>query len=383
MQDPARERDIVFSYTNAIVGRRKEVASRMTHHIVAIGQLPPPLNGFSLATGEMVTLLSEAGDVTVCNIGPPSGKLSLLKHPIRFIHVLGACLQLFRDRKRGEPTCYLACDGGLGLIYTSLVVLVTRLLAYRIELHHHSFSYIHRPMLLMRCTLAFGGGRLRHIFLCDVMRDRFTDTYQRRTSCSIVSNAAFVMPMETPDIPKDRRHLTIGMLSNLTPEKGLDTFIALARQARAEGLQIKAVLAGPAGKVERFTIDTAVADLGCALDYRGPLYGEAKASFYRDIDVFVFPTTYDNEAQPLVIFEAKAAGNAVISYDRGCIRKQLDEHDLLIPAGGEFVPTALAWLSALLPEPAREPRRQAIRRAYRDRHAKARAAASAVFDWHP
>ncbi len=350
----------------------------MTRHIVAIGQLPPPLNGFSFATRDMIALLSEANDVNVRNIAPPSSRL--LKHPIRLVRTLAACLRLFRDRKQDGRICYLGCDGGLGMIYVFLIVSAARLLGYRTHLHHHSFSYIDRPQLLMRCILILGGRQLWHIFLCDIMRDRFTETYEHRARCNIVSNAAFVAPMEANDGPVDHTHLVIGMLSNLTREKGLDTFITLARQARAEGAEIKAILAGPADPAERAAIDAVVAELGGVLDYRGPLYGEAKTSFYREIDVFIFPTTYTNEAQPLVIFEAKAAGNAVISFDRGCIRRQLDEYDLLIPAGGEFVPTALAWLSALSPEPAREPRRTAIRQAYRARHAKARASAGTLFD---
>ncbi|WP_208249878.1 glycosyltransferase family 4 protein [Rhizobium sp. T1470] len=353
----------------------------MTCHIVAIGQLPPPQNGFSHATKSMIVLLSEANRVTVCNVAPPTGKLSLLKHPIKFSRVLSACLQLLRDRKHGNRICYLACEGGSGLIYTSLIVLFARLLAYPVYLHHHSFSYIDRPRLLMRSILTLGGRRLRHIFLCDIMRDDFTDAYGRRTQSSLISNAALVAAQEERDEPKDRRHLVIGMLSNLRREKGLDTFLDLARQARNESLPIRAILAGPAGASERAAIDAAAAELGDTLDYRGPLYDAAKSAFYREVDVFVFATTHGNEAQPLEIFEAKAAGNAVISFDRGCIRKQLDESDLLIPSGGEFVPTALAWLSAMSPEPALETRRKAIQQAYKTRHAKARAAINSLLNF--
>ncbi len=352
----------------------------MTRHIVAIGQLPPPLNGLSLATKSMIAFLKEENSVAVRNIAPPTGKLSLLKHPIKLARVLGACFQLCRDRKHPGRICYLACEGSLGLIYTSLIVLLARLLAYPVFLHHHSFSYIDRPRLLMRTILTIGGHRLRHIFLCDIMRDRFSDTYGRRTRGSIVSNAAYIPPAEQDCAPRDGSHLVIGMLSNLSHEKGLDTIIALVRQAREEGMQLRAILAGPVRASERAAIDAAVAELGGNLDYRGPLYDEAKATFYQEIDVFVFPTAYRNEAQPLVIFEAKAAGNPIISSDRGCIRKQLDENDLLIPADGEFVPTALAWLAALSRVPAVDARRQAIRRAYGARHAKSRAAIDVLFD---
>ncbi|CDM58812.1 glycosyl transferase, group 1 [Rhizobium favelukesii] len=165
------------------------------------------------------------------------------------------------------------------------------------------------------------------------------------------------------------------------PRERVDTFLDLARQARNESLPIRAILAGPAGASERAAIDAAAAELGDTLDYRGPLYDAAKSAFYREVDVFVFATTHGNEAQPLEIFEAKAAGNAVISFDRGCIRKQLDESDLLIPSGGEFVPTALAWLSAMSPEPALETRRKAIQQAYKTRHAKARAAINSLLNF--
>lgn len=353
----------------------------MTCHIVAIGQLPPPQNGFSHATKSMIVLLSEINSVTVCNVAPPTGKLSLLKHPIKFCRVLGACLQLFRDRTHGNRICYLACEGGPGLIYTSLIVLFARLLAYPVYLHHHGFSYIDRPRLLMRSILTLGGRRLRHIFPCDIMRDDFTDTYGRRTRSSLISNAAFVAAQEERDEPKDRTHLVIGMLSNLSRDKGLDTFLDLARQAQNESLPIRAILAGPAGPGERAAIEAAAAELGDTLDYRGPLYDAARAAFYREVDVFVFATAHGNEAQPLVIFEAKAAGNAVISCDRFCIRKQLDESDLLIPAGGEFVATALAWLSAMSPEPVLEARRKAIQQAYKTRHAKARAAINSLLNF--
>ena len=73
-----------------------------------------------------------------------------------------------------------------------------------------------------------------------------------------------------------------------------------------------------------------------------------------------------------------ASAKRYLTHDRGCIRKQLDESDLLIPSGGEFIPTALAWLSAMSPEPAPETRRTAIQQAYKIGHAAARAAVSAL-----
>lgn len=351
----------------------------MTRHIVAIGPLPPPLHGFSHATAAMMDLLAEENTVVAHNVSPPVGAGRFVRHTTRAVRVLRACIGLFRERRKPDKVCYLGCDGDRGLFYTLLLVACSRLANYPTCLHHHSFGYIDKPRLLMRCVLAVGGQRLLHIFLCDIMQERFAATYRARLSSRIASNAAFVAPSpESTDV--EANHLTIGMMSNLSREKGLETFVSLVREARDAGLAISAILAGPAADDRaRAIINTAIAEFPGLLEYRGPLHGEAKARFYRDIDVFIFPTTYANEAQPLVIFEAKADGNAVISFDRGCIRKQLDTTDLLIPANGEFIPTSLAWLSEMSPGQSLRTRRAEIRNAYRDRHAAARDGARSLF----
>ncbi|KQV83880.1 glycosyltransferase family 4 protein [Rhizobium sp. Root1220] len=352
----------------------------MTRHIVAIGPLPPPLHGYSLATAGMMALLTEDNTTTVQNMSPPVGAGAFRRHATKLLRAIGACARLFRQRKHADKACYVGCEGGLGLVYTLQIVVFARLLAYPVYLHHHSFSYIETPRLLMRLVLVLGGNKLAHIFLCDMMRDRFIDTYDRRIRCKTVSNAAYVQP-QSENPPVERTDLVIGMLSNLSREKGLETFVALARHARDEGHPLKAILAGPVRDPSNLAmINVAVADLGGTLEYRGPLYDDAKSAFYRDIDVFIFPTTYSNEAQPMVLFEAKAAGNSVITHDRGCIRKQLDESDLLIPPNGEFVPTAFDWLSAMSAGSALRTRKMMIQRAYRVRHEKARESARLLLD---
>ena len=55
------------------------------------------------------------------------------------------------------------------------------------------------------------------------------------------------------------------------------------------------------------------------LEYAGPVYGADKESFYASIDLFIFPTRYRHEAEPLVVLEALAHGRPVIAFGRGCI----------------------------------------------------------------
>ena len=107
------------------------------------------------------------------------------------------------------------------------------------------------------------------------------------------------------------------------------------------------ILAGPPdGDAERAAIYSACRELGPRLEYRGPLYGEAKQAFFRAVDVFVFPTRYANEAQPAVVFEALAHGVPVLSYDRGCIANQIGSCGSVQVRDAEFLLFALDWLKA-------------------------------------
>ena len=103
-------------------------------------------------------------------------------------------------------------------------------------------------------------------------------------------------------------------------------FLEIIRSANRRGLPIRGVLAGPiVHAADRHFVHGLKEELGARLDYRGPVYGAEKVQFFRDIDVFVFPTSYENEAQPMVLFEAMAQGIPVLSCDRGCIRSQVAE----------------------------------------------------------
>jgi len=81
---------------------------------------------------------------------------------------------------------------------------------------------------------------------------------------------------------------------------------------------------------------------GQHLDYRGQLLGEqAKIDFYRELDAFLFPTTYAPESWGIVINEAMASAVPVLTHARGCIPDLVTgSSGLAIPVGHDFVPPA-------------------------------------------
>jgi glycosyltransferase involved in cell wall biosynthesis len=54
-------------------------------------------------------------------------------------------------------------------------------------------------------------------------------------------------------------------------------------------------------------------------------HGEEKAELFRNAQIFVFPSTFPVEAQPLVLLEAMASGCALITSTVGEIPSTVDE----------------------------------------------------------
>jgi glycosyltransferase involved in cell wall biosynthesis len=74
-------------------------------------------------------------------------------------------------------------------------------------------------------------------------------------------------------------------------------------------------------------------DLEKYVRFAGVVTGEEKINLFKSSDVFVLPTYYYLEGQPVVILEAMAAGLPVITCDRGSIKEMIahGENGFIIP----------------------------------------------------
>lgn len=315
--------------------------------LIIAGQFPPPVHGFSYITQQMAELLSEKYEATVIDLVPHTPKNGVSYHLRRlFLAIKGAGTIIRHGLKEGKAPIYIACEGGLGLIYIIILAIAVRLVKKPLFLHHHSFNYIDNHIFLMSFLLKIIGKKATHIFLCPLMGERFAARYKRKIKDVVISNSAFVDEVPSPiNELQSGQSLTIGLLSNLNEEKGLSHFIETLRKALDSGVNIKGVLAGPpVSDADRITIDKACQEFGESLDYRGPVYGKDKDAFFKDIDVFVFPTCYINEAQPTVIAEALSYGAPVLAYERGCICNQVGECGMVFTQEEDFSSYAVRWL---------------------------------------
>ena len=304
--------------------------------IIIIGLFPPPVNGASLVTQRVAeTLIADKLPVLLCNTSRGNSARRLENHLNRFLaYIRSSRVVLCCDRKTIGPTAvYLCLSGGLGLLYDFIIVALARLKRHDIIFHHHSFNYLTKRSTIMRAIIRVAGTNQLHIALCPIMATRLAELYNPLLRTEIISNLAFIDALELNKKKSGRGLNVIGYLSNISFEKGIDRFLDLMTELRAKGSRLTGRIAGPFvdDEIKKY-VEGRIREIG-GVEYVGSVFGDSKSQFLSSIDLLVFPTRYMHEAQPLVVYEAQAAGVVVSASDRGCIAQ-------MIPSGLQLDSTA-------------------------------------------
>jgi len=294
-----------------------------TSTMLLVGAFPPPVHGMALINKGMYEYLANKTITHKIDIAPPPEAV-WLKSTRRFMSVLkGAYLALISSTK--WDVLYIGLSGGWGQFYEMVFVALARVLRKDIYLHHHSYAYINKTKLHFWLMSHIAGRSCTHICLSDGMCLKLAARYTKIKVAYALSNVAFISP------PKklrrlEREKLKIGFLSNISFEKGIKIFFETLDLFRSEGIEFEAVIAGPIGnnEVQRFIDDNT--KCGGDICYLGPVYGDQKENFLNEIDVLLFPTIYENEAEPLTIYECYSYGVPVISLSRGSIPEIMSDY---------------------------------------------------------
>ncbi len=310
-----------------------------------IGTFPPPIHGMSavnLAVSKR--LLAEGWQVEVLNTAPQSLSRGIFARLGRLPAILQVWWYLVSIKLRDEgeyPVAYIALSGGWGQVYDLVTVAICRMRGLPCVLHHHSVAYLFKKSLLTAwlCHVA-GLNTASHVVLCQRMKRWIKDLYGIR-QVTVLSNSV-LFPMHPQQKERDILRV-VGFLSNVTREKGGEFVLALALAIRQHEWPLRVVVAGPCHDDNLVKALKAATKEGILL-WLGPVYGEDKSKFWKMTDVFVFPTQYANEAEPLVLWEALSAGAPVIAYGRGCIPSQLKNSGVVVETDKDFVEEALSVL---------------------------------------
>lgn len=331
--------------------RHAATPADLARPVVFLGHLGLANNGFSAACQRMLERIRERGPVVVLDVarrgrGAMAGITTLGNRLRQFARMFGTCVA-------ARPhTLYLGFSGGFGQLMDVPFIALAQLFGMEIYFHHHSFAYINRPTWYTRLAIRCAP-RGRHLVLCEMMRGELARIYDLPPErVQVLSNLGLIeladaAPQDSGRAAQDDT-INVGFLSNITAAKGIFTFFEVIRLAQEMNIPVCARIAGPVEATIRERFDAELARTPC-VRYLGPTHGAQKQEFFRSIDVLLFPTTYHNEAEPLVVLEARSHGVSVVAYTRGCIGAMLDEcSGLLVPADADFAEAAVPYLHRLM-----------------------------------
>lgn len=289
----------------------------MASNVCLIGALPPPVHGMAKINQEMSSQLALQTSVENINIAPVVPIDNRIESGSRINVVLRGLIRAFKSRKQWD-VMYIGLSGGLGQLYELLFVILARIFSKELFLHHHSFAYIYKNKVSFVLLSYFAGENCTHISLSREMGEQLKSKYKKVKRVFPLSNIAFIpRPDERKKISSG--NLTIGFLSNISFEKGIKLFFESLDLLKEKGVEFEAIIAGPCHnkEVEQYVLDS-ISDVD-NIKYVGAVYGQEKREIFQTMDVLLFPTMYENEAEPLTIYESFSFGIPVISLDRGCI----------------------------------------------------------------
>ncbi len=287
--------------------------------VVVIGPFPPPVHGMAKNLKIFYEQIKNLEKAYKIDTSPGTIVRGFGYHFTKFAKVLYGVSKLFLLCCVGKiKSVYMPPDAGIGAWYSLLFVIIARAFGIKLVLHHRSFLYINKKTVPISLLVKLQPQNTTHIFLCERMKENFNNLYNNTSEDLIVSNAQYVAPVN--EIRNVNETIVLGHLSNLGFEKGLKEVFELTNLLLEKGIKVRLELAGPSENyiVEEF-LQNELERLGDSVVYHGPLFNKEKELFYSNLDFFLFPTMYRNEAQPNVLFEAMSFGAPVFSINTGCI----------------------------------------------------------------
>jgi glycosyltransferase involved in cell wall biosynthesis len=143
--------------------------------------------------------------------------------------------------------------------------------------------------------------------------------------------------------PKDKPRLLY--LSNLMLEKGILDFLDALLLLKKSNVNFKAVVGGSIVADLKDEIQKRFDALGTNLEYAGVITGAEKKKKLLESNIFVLPTYYKMEGQPISLLEGLATGNIIITTNHAGIP------DIISEANGFLVnPRSPSGIAAVVEE---------------------------------
>jgi glycosyltransferase involved in cell wall biosynthesis len=352
--------------------------------LIVVGPTPPPYHGVAVMTALLIDSLRDrgllAGHLETRDPRPVSamGRLDLTNLWLGLKHAMGLVV-LFARQPRAAVYVPIS-QNRWGFLRDAVFLIAARLAGRPRIVHLHgayfaTFRADSGPLVRGAIRAALGGVDQAWV-LTDGLRGVFEDLVPQ-DRVGVLENAAddpATAGQEPPVRAPSPESLRILYLSNLVPDKGcFELMEALERASDSDALpNLHVRLVGEVTtEVLRRIEERArgLAPRGITVEVSGPRTGAAKHAEYGRADLFVYPTRYRYEGQPLVLLEAMGAGLPIITTSVAGIPETVeDERSALVVPPGDVECLAEGLRRAISDPELRERLGRAARRRYLARY---------------
>ena len=283
---------------------------------IAMVQLPPPMHGAAVMNLQAVDALARCSDLTLIELRFGKDLGGIAKFSCRKVALalwLLVKLGFLLPRAKAFYICF--APSGAAFYRDCLYVLLAKLFGVPAILHLHG-----RGLSSMRQNR--GVARLQRLVFANqtaiVLGSRLMDEVDSLPCTKvIIPNALPTGAFAPQGTTTWTAHQPVRLLylSNLFRAKGIETLLKATARLIKDGVAVTLDIAGAPGDITAQKLNHLLSEHGIAhiATYHGAVNADHRMALFEMADLFVFPSAYPNEAQPLVVLEAMAAGVPVIT----------------------------------------------------------------------
>ncbi|MCF6296512.1 MAG: glycosyltransferase family 4 protein [Flavobacteriaceae bacterium] len=296
--------------------------------ILIIGPFPKPITGMSLANLVVKKILDETPNYLVDTINTSYskfdeklGKFSLKK----FLFYIKFNIQLYKIFQ--NKIIYITPGQTFfGITKYSLFILLSSLLKKEIVIHIHGNhlqnEYKNLTGIKKKTVYFLLSKTTKGIVLSKSLKNNMSSFIKEEYIYTLNNFAENYLVPKNKEIKTDK--LRIVFLSNLMLEKGILELLQALKILEEQNIEYEAKIAG---NIDEFYRDKVLNYFNKLknTEYLGVVEGKQKKNLFKWSNIFVLPTYYKMEGQPISIIEAMATHHVIITTNHAGIIDMIKE----------------------------------------------------------
>lgn len=311
----------------------------MKKGLIFIGQMPPVITGQSLVTQEIFNILRNRNAnlylLTIDEINS-NGFLGVLRKLVSYFIFFS---KFIYHASSVSKVVYLPAARSVhGFFRNAVIILYSKIFRHKLVVHFHCGDYNDFLISKSSAFSLFARYVFRYvnysIILGESLRENYSLLYNLKMQVIVIPNGIRINNKKMDILPFSNEKIRLLYLSNLIETKG---YLDLLESVRilVNDLNQENIVCDFCGSFLESEDDMKFKskeeaksfffnfvtnhNLENNINFHGLVNGDLKLKFLKGSDIFVLPTYYGTEAQPISVLEAMSFGKVVISTSHRAI----------------------------------------------------------------